>query len=219
MKIVILLLLIIGVLVAGGALFLLNSNTEKIQKEEIGVIEGQAETNGEIVLPNQGNTMEGHTPRGFQGMGTGLFAGDNLNQSFPEGDGVQIYITFDIEEIAEKDITSAVVRSEHAHVNGSPFDLGFLRIEPVRYDSFSSALWNLEAEEGLACVFAEASEGPYACDVTEAVKRSLSDGYPYAQFRLLFDEAGDGDGKQDLLMFYITDSNTNEPGIFELVIE
>ena len=129
MKIVMLLLLIIGVLVAGGALFLLNSNTERIQKEEIDVIEGQAETNGKIVIKNEGNDMEGHTPRGFQGMGTGLFAGDNLNPGFPNGDGLQIFITFNIEEIADKDITFALLRSEHAHISGSPFDLGVLQTE------------------------------------------------------------------------------------------
>ena len=49
-----------------------------------------------ILLQNQGGSMEGHTPRGFRGMGTGLFAGDNLNQRFPDGDGVQLFLTFDL---------------------------------------------------------------------------------------------------------------------------
>ncbi len=32
-----------------------------------------------LQIQNQGGSMEGHTPRGFAGSGTGLFAGDNLN--------------------------------------------------------------------------------------------------------------------------------------------
>lgn len=32
-----------------------------------------------IVVANHGGSFEGHTPRGFPGSGTGLFAGDNLN--------------------------------------------------------------------------------------------------------------------------------------------
>ena len=40
------------------------------------------------VVPNHGGGLEGHTPTGFAGSGTGLFAGDNLNSSFPEGQGV-----------------------------------------------------------------------------------------------------------------------------------
>jgi len=48
------------------------------------------------VLINEGGPAEGHTPRGFAGMGTGLFAGDDLNPNFPPGDGVQLYLTFDL---------------------------------------------------------------------------------------------------------------------------
>ena len=38
----------------------------------------------------------------------------------------------------------------------------------------------------------------------------------WAQFRLGFENVTDGDGIQDLAMFFITNSNTNEPGIFKL---
>ena len=49
----------------------------------------------EVSLENIGSgDMEGHTPRGFQGQGTGLFIGDNLNPNFPDGDGVHAYISF-----------------------------------------------------------------------------------------------------------------------------
>ena len=50
----------------------------------------------QVTLKNHGGATEGHTPRGFSGMGTGLFAGDNLNRNFPEGDGVQIFLSFDL---------------------------------------------------------------------------------------------------------------------------
>jgi len=43
-------------------------------------------------------------------------------------------------------------------------------------------------------------------------------GYQYAQFRLRFEEISDADGNPDLMMFFITTSNTNEPGIFELEV-
>ena len=49
-----------------------------------------------LVVTNQGGSLEGHTPRGFAGTGTGLFAGDNLNPAFPEGDGVQFLLTFEL---------------------------------------------------------------------------------------------------------------------------
>lgn len=35
------------------------------------------------------------------GMGTGLFAGDDLNPGFPPGDGVQIFLTFELPEELE----------------------------------------------------------------------------------------------------------------------
>ncbi len=38
------------------------------------------------------------------------------------------------------------------------------------------------------------------------------------QFRLRFSSVADNDGQPDLALFYLTDSNTNEPGIFELSI-
>lgn len=208
-KHIIISIVVVGVLAAGAAFFFLRGDT----------INEIAQKSPEVILKNQGGDMEGHTPRGFEGMGTGLFAGDNLNPNFPEGDGVQIFITFDVRELISDDITSAVLRSERAHTSGSPFDLGVLRAEEIRYDNFSSVLWDLAPQGGFSCVFADGESGPYECDVTEVVERSRNDGYSYAQFRLLFEEAGNGDGEQDLLMFYITDSNINQSGIFELVIK
>ncbi|MBQ10833.1 MAG: hypothetical protein CMJ45_04715 [Planctomyces sp.] len=173
-----------------------------------------------VVLRNQGGAMEGHTPRGFQGMGTGLFAGDNLNPRFPDGDGVQMFLTFDLSAVPAGKVVSAVLRSDKALVRGTPFkDLGALWAEEIHYSRFSSALWNLEAHDGGAhCVFATSPSGPFQCGLAETVQRSLNDSYSLAQFRLLLDRAGDGDGVPDMVAFFISNSNTNQPGIFELEV-
>lgn len=171
-----------------------------------------------LALQNHGGAMEGHTPRGFQGMGTGLFSGDNLNRDFPDGDGVQIFLTFDLSEIPPGKVQSAELSSVHASVSGTPFeDLGALTAEEVRYTGFSSALWNLiPVDNGARCILAESAAGPFQCDLSGAIQRSLDDSYRYAQFRVRFDEAGDGDGSQDLVAFFKRDFNTNEAGIFRL---
>ena len=75
-----------------------------------GSVENRVSESGAVtvVVPNQGGNMEGHTPRGFRGMGTGLFTGDNLNPRFPEGDGVQIFLTFDLSMVPAGEIDSAI---------------------------------------------------------------------------------------------------------------
>ena len=158
------------------------------------------------MILNQGGAMEGHTPRGFQGMGTGLFAGDNLNPRFPEGDGVQIFLTSDLNAVPAGKIVSAVLRSDNVSIRGMPLkDLGTLRAEEIRYTKFGSALWNLEPlADGAVCEFATSPNGPFQCDL--------------AQFRLLLDRAGDSDGTPDMVAFFVSNSNTNQPGIFELEV-
>ena len=69
-----------------------------------------------LTLENHGGSMEGHTPRGFQGSGAGLFAGDNLNRNFPNGDGVQIFLTFDLSGIPQGKVESAVLSAVNATV-------------------------------------------------------------------------------------------------------
>ena len=164
--------------------------------------------------------MEGHTPRGFSGMDAGLFAGDNLNPRFPDGDGVQLFLTFDLSTVPSGKVVSALLRSENASVSGMPLkDLGPLRAPDIRYSEFSPALWNLGPfAGGNDCGFATSSNGPFRCDLGDAVRSSLNDSYPFAQFRLLLDRAGDNDGTQDLIAFFIANSNTNQPGIFQLEI-
>ena len=181
------------------------------------VVSPQPET---VMLKNEGGSMGGHTPRGFQGMGTGLFVGDNLNPRFPDGEGVQLFITFDLSALPPGKIETATLRTQNVATRGMPFeDLGSLTAQEVRFDSFSAALWNLEpVSQGASCEFATSADGPFACDLTSAIQRSIADEHPYAQFRLRLDEAGDSDGQADLVMFFINDSNSNEPGIFELEI-
>jgi hypothetical protein len=153
-------------------------------------------------------------------MGTGLFTGDNLNPRFPGGDGVQIFLTFDLSAVPAGKVVSAILRSDKASVRGTPFkDLGTLRAEEIRYSKFSSALWNLEPlADGAVCEFATSPSGPFQCDLAETVQRSLNDSYSLAQFRLLLDRAGDGDGVPDMVAFFISNSNNNQPGIFELEV-
>lgn len=171
--------------------------------------------------------MEGHTPRGFKGMGTGLFAGDNLNPNFPNNDGVQFFLTFDLGSIPSGasvatrtgfKIASATLRSKNLHMQGSPFeDLGALKAEVISYDAFSSALWNRQVNR-LICKFTVLPEGSVACAVTNAIQQALDDKLRSVQFRIRFEKAGDGDGSPDLAMFYNSDSNKNEPGIFQLEV-
>jgi len=174
---------------------------------------------------NVGTTdMDGHTPRGFQGQGTGLFAGDNINPNFPDGDGVQIFTTLETPAALLEgswEIRAATLRIPDYSTNGSPFaDLGGLNAEEIRYDAFSSALWDAEVEDnGGDCVLGTADGDELECDVTGAVQNSVDDGYGFVQFRVRFDDAGDSDGSSDLLVLNPSDSNTPEPGLLELAIE
>ena len=97
--------------------------------------------------------------------------------------------------------------------------MGTLRAEEIGYSKFSSALWNLEAHaSGAGCEFAISPSGLFQCGLAETVQRSLNDPYPLAPFRLLQDRAGDGDGVPDMVAFLISNSNTNQTGIFELEV-
>jgi hypothetical protein len=168
-----------------------------------------------LQIQNQGGSMEGHTPRGFAGSGTGLFVGDNLNPGFPDGDGVQIWLTFDI-SAGTPAPARAVLMSQVLTLSGTPFaDLGVLLAEPVSYDSFGPPLFDLPST-GEAATCNRVGDGGVECDVTDAVVRAVDAGEDRAQFRLKFETAGDDDGQADLAMFFLTDSNTNEPAIFTL---
>jgi hypothetical protein len=160
--------------------------------------------------------MEGHTPTAFAGMGTGLFAGDNLNPSFPEGVGVQMYLTFAFP--GDSEIGKAQLTSDALHISGTPFeDLGRLLAEPVGYDSFGPELFDL-SPIGPHSECTAVSTTSIVCDVTSAVQDALDRGAKSAQFRLRLTNPADGDGQQDLVMLFRSDSNTNEAGLVELVI-
>ena len=184
----------------------------------MGPIAAAGQDTATITLANLGGPMGGHTPRGFAGMGTGLFTGDNLNPRFPNGDGVQIFVSFDLRTLPPGRIVAAELRSTHGRVRGMPFkDLGALVGEEIRFERVSPALWN-QPPLGTRCILATTAAGPVACDVAAAVQRSRDDGYPLAQFRVRLEQAGDGDGQPDLVMFFLRDTNTNEPGIFALEV-
>ena len=204
------------VVIAGGVYLAFNADDENgvTSPEDTSVVT----TNDTIFINNHGGNMEGHTPRGFRGSGTGLFAGDNLNPGFPDGDGVQLFLTFDLQSLADSEFHSAILSSQSAHVQGTPFgDLGALAVEAVEYSQFSPALWELEPIDSV-CILAVTGTGPFACDVTSAIKQALEDGRKMAQFRIRFEAAGDNDGDTDLILFYNTNSNINEPGLFKLTV-
>jgi hypothetical protein len=69
--------------------------------------------------------------------------GDNLNPQFPDGDGLQLYVSFDLRELPAGRVQSAVLRSVHVHVSGPPFDdLGALIAQEFRYAPSSPDLWS-----------------------------------------------------------------------------
>lgn len=185
----------------------------------VGLLASACGSSDEPALPlkiqNHGGSMEGHTPRGFAGSGTGLFAGDNLNSRFPDGEGVQIWLTFDTSGLASAP-TRAVLSSRALTVRGTPFtDLGAFQAEPVSYEAFGPELFD-DPPIGEAVTCDRVGDRGIECDVTDAVARAVEAGEGHVQFRLKFDTAGDSDGEADLAMFFVADSNDNEPGIFTL---
>jgi hypothetical protein len=97
----------------------------------------------------------------------------------------------------------------------APADLGALQAEPVSYDSFTPTSFDLPPT-GAAVSCSRVGGDTVECDVTDAVARTVGAGEDRAQFRLRFETAGDGDGEADLAMFFVTDSNSNQAGIFTL---
>ena len=173
---------------------------------------------GPVVVQNSGGPpLEGHTPQGFAGSGTGLFAGDNLNANFPDGEGVQIFIAFDLPDNLTE-VATATLSSEVLTVRGTPFEsLGPLRAQAVSFDTFGPPVFETPGlGEAVAC--SRRGENAIDCDVSAAAVQAVADGREHLQLRLRFDTRGDGDGEQDLALFFLTDSNTNEPGIFGLTL-
>jgi hypothetical protein len=175
---------------------------------------GSPATDPIISIENDGGDMEGHTPTGFAGSDTGLFVGDNLNPSFPEGEGVQTYLTFALPGDVEVD--RALLTSNVLTTAGTPFDdLGALLAEPVVYEAFGPALFDLVAS-GAAVACRVVGDSSVECDVTAAVRDAVADGRDTVQVRLRFERPADNDGQADLAMFHRSNSNTNEAGLFTL---
>jgi hypothetical protein len=147
-------------------------------------------------------------------MGTGLFVGDNLNAQFPDGDGVQTFLTFPLPEGVST--SAATLHSDALGTRGTPFeDLGALTVQRVEYTDFGPQLFNLAPSGDLVvCTIQRGTS--VTCDVTAAVQAAVADGGSSVQFRLRFEQVADNDGQADLAMFYRTDSNTNESGLFVL---
>lgn len=175
-----------------------------------------AEVGEAISIPNDGTTaLEGHTPRGFAGSGVGLFAGDNLNPNFPEGEGIQILLTFAIPEGTEVP-TQATLVSTALTERGNAFEaLGPLRAAPVAFETFGPPLFEIQPTGALTICERE-SDTAISCDVTAGAQAAIEAGSDLVQLQLTFQEESDNDGEQDLALFFLTDSNTNEPGIFFL---
>jgi hypothetical protein len=166
-------------------------------------------------IANEGGSMEGHTPRGFAGSGTGLFVGDNLNAGFPDDDGVQLWLRFALPNGSAAP-SLAMLSSDVMSVTGSPFDdLGTMLAEPVAYDDFGPQFFDLAAD-GPAVGCQRVGADRLECDVTDAVTATRANGSQNAQFRLRFERVADSDGNQDLALFFLTDPNVNESGIFHL---
>lgn len=214
--------LVVAIAVLGlGALVFFSSGDKGSEASSSGTeVEISQKSTDTTILNNQGGDMEGHTPRGFQGEGTGIFVGDNINRSFPNGDGVQAFLTFDIKTLRNQTISNARLVSHYLHVTGSPFaDLGNILVEEVRYSSFSSDIWNIKSSSGKGCVLESVpDEGAVSCDISALLNEAVQKGQDTLQLRLKFETISDSDNTADLASFYKTNSNTNESGIFILEI-
>ena len=204
-------------LIAAACGSTVTSSSEGSNTPDIADIPNTSSASGEPVsIPNDGTSaFEGHTPRGFAGMGTGLFAGDNLNPNFPNGDGVQIWLTFAVPEGTSVP-SNAVLRSDVLSTSGNVFEaLGDLQVAPVSFEAFGPQVFDLEPTGDLVTC-ERPTESSLTCDVTDAATAAIEAGDSLVQLRMTFEEVSDSDGEQDLARFFLTDSNTNEPGIFFL---
>ena len=59
----------------------------------------QVNADGSVTLANQGGEFEGNLPWNSEGAGPGLFAGDEIAEGFLDTEGVQIFLTFNIEAV------------------------------------------------------------------------------------------------------------------------
>ncbi|MCP3937950.1 MAG: hypothetical protein GY708_21585 [Actinomycetia bacterium] len=174
-----------------------------------------------VVLPNQGGAFEGATLWLAEGAGSSLIIGDESNPNLPAGEGLQIYLTFDLSSatnLAGASVTSAHLRSRAMQqVDGTPFDdLGVLTAAPVIYESFPpTGEERTPIGDAVECE-ADPEAVQLSCDVAEGVGAAIEAGAERVSFRLRFAEATDSDGEPDFALFFISEPGLNEPGVFTL---
>jgi len=179
---------------------------------------------GVVSIENQGGSFEGNLPWTTDGAGPGLFAGDNLSAEFPNDEGLAIYLAFSLADVGEIDaglpIVRATLTSNALQVAGTPFeDLGALSAAPVDYDAFPPTIEEREPTLGPVACEAIIDEATLTCDVTAALTAAAESGDDRINLTLKFAEASDGDGEPDIAVFFFTDPNSNDRGIFNLAIE
>lgn len=193
------------------------ATTADAPASESGEPEAEASaSSGAVSIDNDGTTaLEGHTPRGFAGSGVGLFAGDNLNPNFPNGEGIQILLHFELPDGTTAP-SQAVLRSDVLSTRGDALEaLGPLRAARVEYDAFGPELFNIEpVSDFVVCELP--TDTSLSCDVTDAAAAAVDAGRSSIQIQLTLEQLSDSDGEQDLVLFNNGDSNLNEPGLFTL---
>jgi peptidylprolyl isomerase len=182
----------------------------------------QINADGSVTLANQGGEFEGNLPWNSDRAGPGLFAGDEIAEGFPDTEGVQIFLTFNIEgvEIPEgQAIASAVLSSRAMAAAGTPFDdLGPLIASPVRFETFPPTPEEREPiGPEVACV-PDLEAQLLTCDVAAAMAELIDGEGTLVSFRLRFALPSDQDGQPDVAVFFFRDPNLNERGIFTLDI-
>ncbi len=181
----------------------------------------QVDSAERVVLPNQGGAFEGATLWHAEGSAPTLIVGDESNPDLPEGEGLEIYLTFDLSSatnLVGANVVSSHLRSRAMQqVEGTPFeDLGALSAAPVSYEAFPPVGdERTPIGDAVECE-ADPAAVQLNCDVASAVGAALAAGADRISFRLRFAEATDSDGAPDFALFFVSTPGLNEPGIFTL---
>lgn len=111
---------------------------------------------------------------------------------------------------------TAMLTSDALIERGDPFEqLGPLQVAPVTYADFGPSLFEVAAD-GLATNCTRLGVSSILCDVSDGLRAAVARGSATVKLRLQFATMSDNDGEPDLALFFLSDSNTNEPAIFSL---
>ncbi len=177
-----------------------------------------------VVVPNQGGALEGSALSASEGVANSLFVGDELSPDIPDGEGLEAWITFGLQDVTETltsgAITAVTLRSQAMiDVVGDPFvELGNITatlVDDPEFPPSVDAKVAAEAGDSVICV-ADPDSASLTCDVAELVADAAASGADRVSFRLKFDTASDSDGEPDIAFFFITDQQFNDIGIFTL---